>query len=301
MSLLIVGSVALDSVETPHGRVEEALGGAAVYSAIAASIFTDVRLVGVVGTDFPEEHRILLEHRGIDLQGLQVADGRTFRWSGAYEGAMNEARTIDTQLNVFETFQPDLPPEYRCSRTLFLANIHPSLQAHVLDHVQNPELVGVDTMNLWINTSLPELKSVISRTDLLLVNDGEARMLTGASGVVAAGRELRKMGPHHVVVKKGEHGAMLFSGDRVFVAPPYPLEHVVDPTGAGDSFAGAMLGYLDSVEEVSQADWRRAVLYGTAVAAFTVEAFSVERLHAITREDVESRYRALLEMVRVDV
>jgi sugar/nucleoside kinase (ribokinase family) len=299
--LLIVGSVALDSVKTPFGNVTEALGGSATYASYAASFFTTVRLVGVVGDDFPVEHVELLKSRKIDVAGLQAVKGKTFRWSGAYEYDLNEAHTLATELNVFETFKPQIPDAYKKSDFVFLANIDPDLQLSVLDQVEKPKLVACDTMNLWIKLKPEALKRVIKRVDFLFINEGEARLFTNTSSLVRAGRLLLSWGPKFVVIKKGEHGALLFGENEFFAAPAFPLEDVFDPTGAGDTFAGGFFGYLANYGgDVSDQNLRRAVVYGTAVASFTVEQFSLERLKTLSMEQLTARVRMLKELSHFD-
>jgi sugar/nucleoside kinase (ribokinase family) len=299
--LLIVGSVALDSVKTPFGDVKEALGGSATYASYAASFFTPVRLVGVVGDDFPAEHVALLKSRKIDVGGLQTVRGKTFRWSGAYEYDLNEAKTLATELNVFETFKPQIPAAYKKSDFVFLANIDPDLQLSVLDQVEKPKLVACDTMNLWIRLKPDALKRVIRRVDFLFINEGEARLFTNLSDLIRAGRLLQSWGPKHVLIKKGEHGALLFGEKTFFAAPAFPLEDVFDPTGAGDTFAGGFFGYVaHSGGDVSDSNLRRAVVYGSAMASFTVEQFSLERLKTLSAEQLTARVRMLKELSHFD-
>lgn len=293
--LLVVGSVALDTVETPFGRVEEVLGGAATYASCAASFFAPVRVVGVVGEDFPQEHWEFLRARGIDLEGLQVRPGRTFRWSGFYDFDLNTAHTLRTELNVFEDFQPHLPPTYRSTPFVFLANIDPELQHRVLDQMKAPRFVACDTMNFWIEHRRQRLLELLARVDMVLMNDAEARQLCQTHSLIAAARQLLRWGPRYAVIKKGEHGAMLFGQGSFFALPSYPLEEVKDPTGAGDTFAGGMLGYLASVEEVSEPTLRRAVAYGSVMASFNVEDFSLNRLRTLTPEEIAQRYAQLHE------
>jgi len=294
VSLLVVGSLAYDTVETPSGRAEEVLGGAATYFAYAASFFGPVRLVGVVGDDFRPQDRALLADRGIDLRGLTVAPGRTFRWRGRYEGDLNVARTLDTQLNVLERYRPAVPAPFRDSRFVFLANSPPAIQESVIEQVAPGALVAMDTMNLWIDGARAELARLLPRVGAILLNDQEARMLSGEPTLVRAGRAILRLGPKVVVVKKGEHGAFLFSEDFFYALPAYPLEEVTDPTGAGDTFAGGVMGYLAQAGRADAAHWKRAMLYGSVVASFTVEEFSLGRLRRISREDVDARYRELL-------
>jgi sugar/nucleoside kinase (ribokinase family) len=294
MSLLVVGTLAYDNVDTPGGSVREALGGAATYFAYAASFFTPVRLVGVIGDDFREEHKQLLAERGVDLSGLELRSGRSFRWSGRYVGDMSAAETLDTQLNVLAAYRPTVPERFRESRFVFLANSPPSLQAHVLDQMSPGAFVAMDTMNLWIETAREDLLRLLHRVDALLVNDQEARMIAGEPTLIRAGRALLKLGPKVVVVKKGEHGAFLFSPHFFYALPAYPTERVVDPTGAGDSFAGGVMGCLARAGAVNESQWKRALVYGAVIASFTVEDFSLERLRAIDRDDVERRFHELL-------
>jgi len=299
--ILIVGSVALDSVKTPFGEVKEALGGSATYASYSASFFTSVRLVGVIGEDFPKEHIGLLKDKGIHIEGLQVAKGKTFRWAGSYEYDLNEAHTLATELNVFETFKPKIPAEYKKSDFVFLANIDPDLQLSVLDQVEKPKLVACDTMNLWIRIKPDALKKVIKRVDFLFINEGEARQFANTSSLVKAGRILQSWGPKHVVIKKGEHGALLFGQNTFFAAPAFPLEDVYDPTGAGDTFAGGFFGYVaQQGGDISDVTLRRAVVFGTAMASFTVEKFSLERLKTLTMEQISSRVRILKELSHFD-
>jgi sugar/nucleoside kinase (ribokinase family) len=294
VSLLVVGTLADDTVETPSGRVEGTLGGAATYFSYAASFFGPVRLVGIVGDDFRPEDRQLLADRGVDLRGLTVGRGRSFRWSGRYEGDLNVATTLDTQLNVLDGYRPRLPEAYRDSRFVFLANSPPALQESVLDQVPDGVFRAMDTMNLWIRTAREGLLRVLRRVDALIINDQEARLIAGEPTLIRAGRAILKLGPKVVVVKKGEHGAFLFS-DRFFYAiPAFPTEQVVDPTGAGDTFAGGAMGYLAHAGTVDEAHWKRALLYGSVLASYNVEDFSLNRLRSIGREDVERRFADLL-------
>jgi len=296
--LLIVGSVALDSVETPVGKVERALGGAAVYSSVAASFFSPVRIVGVVGEDFPKEHLDFLGSRNIDTRGLQVVDGKTFHWSGSYEGDMNEAQTIATELNVFQDFKPELPDDYKASKFVFLANIDPSLQLQVLDQIEDAELVACDTMNFWIDNKKDELVEVLGRVDILFMNDAEARQITGEVNLTKAADKLRKMGPRYVIVKKGEHGALMYcDGNTCFAAASYPLEEIADPTGAGDSFAGGFMGYVANTGELSDGNLRKAVIYGSTMASFNCQDFSLNMLQRLTPEEVDRRYNEFKRLV----
>ncbi|NUM56514.1 MAG: sugar kinase [Candidatus Hydrogenedentes bacterium] len=289
MSITVVGSVALDTVETPAGRNDEGLGGAATYFSLAASNFAQVNLVGVVGDDFPDRHVALLESKGINLDGLERAPGRTFRWTGRYHENMNDRDTIETQLNVFEHFHPKLPDAAKDAPFLFLGNIHPSLQLEVLEQAR-PRFTGLDTMNLWINIALDDLKQVLKRVDVLIINDSEVKLLTGETNLVKGAREIKALGPRIIVVKKGEHGCLLFPESGAFSAPAYLLEEVVDPTGAGDTFAGGFLGHLAGTGKTDDATLRRAVVYGSVAASFTCEKFGPDRLAEITRADIDKRF-----------
>jgi sugar/nucleoside kinase (ribokinase family) len=298
MSLLVVGSIAFDSIETPGGRVEEALGGSASYFSYAASFFTRPRLVGVVGEDFPDEHRRLFASRNIDTSGLVTQPGgRTFRWRGRYFEDMNKRETVEVHLNVFGNFDPILPDAFRDSTHVFLANGSPVLQARVLSQITRPQLVLADTMDLWISTQHDELLALLPRLDGLLLNDSEAELLTGEKNMVRAGQAVRRLGPKFVILKKGEHGAMLFTAEGVFVAPAYPTAEVVDPTGAGDSFAGGLMGALFTDPTPHSGRLRTAMAYGAVVASFTVEGFGLERLKKTSRQEIDERlerYRRML-------
>jgi cytidine kinase len=297
-SLIVVGSIGIDTIETPRERRVEILGGSASYACAAASFFTGVGLVGVVGTDFPKPYTDLYRKLGINLDGLQTVPGKTFRWTGVYEANMDNRRTICTDLNVFASFMPDLPPSYRKAPFLFLANIQPQLQLHVLDQIEQPRFVVADTMDLWINTAKDDLVKVIQRVDLLTINESEARHLTGEHVLVRAARSLLGMGPKYVIVKKGEHGSILFSRDSIFLIPAFPLEDVRDPTGAGDSFAGGFMGALASGGKLGEAGIRRAMVYGSVVASFGVEEFSLDRLETLTIDRIEERASLFREMTR---
>ena len=296
MSALVVGSVALDTVITPFGRADDALGGSASFFSVAARLFTPVNLVAVVGDDFPKEHVALFQRRGIDTSGLVTAPGRTFRWTGEYSFDLNSRETLDTQLNVFADFDPVIPPAYRQPRFLFLANIDPGLQRRVLDQVDRPEMVLMDTMNFWIERSRESLLETLRRVDLVFLNDGETRELTGESNLIKAARAVLSMGPSIVVVKKGEHGSLLFTREFTFSAPAYPIERLFDPTGAGDTFAGGFVGHLASCSDVNEAELRRAVVTGTVMASFAVESFSLDRLAEATRDEVAGRIRELKQL-----
>lgn len=301
MSSLVVGSIAIDTVETPFGKAEEALGGTAVYFALAASLFTEVQLVGVVGDDFPASAVETLESRGVDLSGLQRRHGETFRWVGQYDFDMNVAHTLDTQLNVFETFHPTLPEHYRDARFLFLGNIDPELQLEVLKQVRSPQLIALDTMNFWIEGKRDALTAVLHQVDTVLINEGEIREYTGRYNVLEAAREVLSLGPRHVVVKRGEYGAILFSGSDIFLVPAFPTWEVRDTTGAGDSFAGAFIGYLDRCRDTRPDNLKAAVVYGTVAASFTVEDFSVNGLLRADEGSMADRYTSLSAMTRIDL
>jgi sugar/nucleoside kinase (ribokinase family) len=295
MSVLIVGSIALDDIKTPVAEHPNLLGGSASYGAVSASYFSPVNLVGIVGEDFPKEHIDLLSSRQIDLAGLQIVPGKTFRWSGEYMLDMNTRETLSVALNVFEHFTPDLPESYRATPIVLLANIAPDLQHHVLDQVESPRFVIADTMDLWINIAKDSLVRLLSRVDMLILNDGEARQLTGESSLLKAGKAIQAMGPKFVAIKKGEHGCLLFGGaGEFFSCPAFPLEELHDPTGAGDTFAGGLAGFL--ARENGAIDFealRQAVVYGSVLASYNVEAFSLERLKTVDAAQIDDRYRAL--------
>ncbi|HAV23892.1 MAG: sugar kinase [Ignavibacteria bacterium GWA2_55_11] len=302
MSLLVVGSVALDTVETPFGRVKDALGGSAVYISTAASFFTTpIRLVGVVGGDFPKEYFSFLESRQIDLDGLRVIqDGRTFRWSGRYHYDLNNRDTLLTELNVFSSFEPQIPDGYKRSLYVCLGNIHPNLQRRVLAQISKPRLVVGDTMNYWIETTPQELRQTLELLDVLILNDSEVRLLAKEPNLVRAAKVIRSMGPRVIIIKKGEHGALLVTEDTIFSAPAYPLENIYDPTGAGDSFAGGFIGWLAKTDDVSDGNLKRAVIYGSALASFCVERFSVDGLRELSYLKIQDRYRSFMELSRFD-
>jgi sugar/nucleoside kinase (ribokinase family) len=308
-SILVVGSVAYDTVETPFGRAERVLGGSASFFSVAASFFVPVSLVAVVGSDFEDEHVAKLAAHNIDTEGLQRADGRTFFWEGRYSFDLNARETVCTELNVFESFKPRIPERYRRSSHVFLGNIDPVLQQEVLDQVERPRLVALDTMNFWIEGRLDELKKALRRVDVLLVNDAEARQLSGEWNIVKAARAIRAMGPGTLVIKKGEHGVLMFGEDGSFAAPAYPLEQVFDPTGAGDTFAGGFLGYLASVQRTAGGPGRgyddealrRAVVMGSTLASFCVEAFSLERLLSLARPEIDERFRLFKRLTQFEL
>lgn len=297
MSVLVVGTVALDSVETPHGTAPDVLGGSATYFSYAASFFTKVHLVAVVGEDFPNEHRRLLQERGIDTAGLVTRPGKTFYWRGRYHADMNSRDTLEVHLNVLAEFDPVLPETYRQVPYVFLANSSPVLQLKVLQQVRQPRLVLADTMDLWIGTQRDELLALLPRLDGLVLNDSEAKLLSEEENLIRAGSKVRQLGPKFVIIKKGEHGSFLFSQDGVFVLPGYPTPEVIDPTGAGDSYAGGIMGYLASDPSPPPGRLRRAIAYGTIVASLTVEDFSLERLKRTTRAEIEQRLEKYRDML----
>ncbi len=301
MSVLIVGSMAVDTVEfAGTGEKRELVGGSATFASLSAGLYTDVRMVGVVGRDFPTATLDALRARGVDLAGVQVVDGETFRWHGRYAADLSSRESLDTRLNVFEHFKPTLPQSYRDSRIVLLGNIHPTLQGEVLDQAASPALVAADTMNFWIHGTPNELRAVLRRVNLLIINEEEARDLTGHRTIARVGRDLQKLGPQRVVVKQGEYGAWLFDGDEIFHAPAYPVEQVIDPTGAGDTFAGAMLGYLDAEGTLSPGAFRRAVVHGSAVASLCVEHYGTEGVLGAARDRIDARVRAFARLVHAE-
>jgi len=291
MSLLVVGSVAFDSVETPFGKAEEVLGGSATYFSTSASYFTDVKLVAVVGDDFPEEHVNFLKSREIDVKGLQKSSGKTFRWKGRYDFDLNQAHTLDTQLNVFASFKPQIPEEYKDAEYVFLANIDPVLQLEVLKQVRKPKFVACDTMNFWIEGKPDELKETLKHVDLLTINEGEARELAKEPNLVLAAKKILSYGPKTLIVKRGEYGSLMFSDSGIFSAPAYPLESVFDPTGAGDSFAGGFMGYLSNTGNVNDGAIRQAIIFGSVMASFNVEDFSLNGMKNLTYKEIEDRFK----------
>jgi len=303
MSLLVVGSMAFDSIRSPFGEVEKVVGGSAMYFSLAASYLAPVRLVSVVGTDFPREMIEMLASRPIDVRGLKISEGKTFHWKGFYEYDLNTAHTVATELNVFRDFAPVLPEEYRDTPHVFLGNIAPALQRDILRQVRDPKLVALDTMNYWIENSPGLLREVIGSVDILMVNEGEIRMLTGEYNLVKAARKAMEWGPSRVVIKRGEYGVLQLSDGTMFAAPAYPLETIFDPTGAGDSFAGGFMGYLASCggKELTEMDFRLATMYGSAIASFTVEAFSTEKLQNLTPEDISERLGSFLALTEFRV
>jgi sugar/nucleoside kinase (ribokinase family) len=298
--LVVVGSVALDSVEIKGKMHDDLLGGSASFFSTAASYFTPVKLVAVIGDDFPRQHLDFLRSRGVDLGGLEHKPGKTFRWKGRYSEDLGARTTLDTQLNVFADFKPKLPDAWRDAEFLFLGNIHPSLQLDVLEQVKKPRLVAMDTMNFWIEGEPQALAKVLERVDLVVLNDEEARLLSKEHNLPRAARAIRGMGPKTVIVKRGESGALLFHEHGVFAAPAYPLEEVVDPTGAGDTFAGGFMGYLSRVRDLGPQAVRRAMFYGSVMASFLVEDFSLDRLRALGDGEIEGRYRAFRDLTHFE-
>lgn len=297
--LIIVGSVGIDTIETPAAKRPNILGGSASYACASASFFCRPGMVGVVGTDFGKEYMEVFNSFHIDLEGLQIEEGETFRWSGVYEQNMDNRRTLSTDLNVFADFNPTLPETYKQCPFVFLANIAPALQHAVLDQIQKPRLVIADTMDLWIDISREELVSLIARVDILTINESESRHLTGLHNLIDAGQAMLRMGPTHIMLKKGEHGSMLFSEDGIFLLPAYPVSELHDPTGAGDTFAGGMAGYLAHLQSTDPSDIRKAMAYGSVLASFGVESFSLDRLGQITRIDIEERAESYVKMLRI--
>lgn len=302
MSVLVVGSLALDSIETPFGAAKDALGGSAMYIAVAASYFASpIRLVGVVGGDFPKSGTDFLHDRDVDIDGLQIIpDGKTFRWSGRYRYDLNERDTLSTELNVFEKFDPRIPEVYRKSRCVCLGNIDPVLQHRVLEQMENPRFVVCDTMNYWIERRNKELRETLRGITILILNDSEARLLSREPNLIKAARVIRGMGPSVVIIKKGEHGALLCTESLVFSAPAYPMENIFDPTGAGDSFAGGFVGWLARTDDMSEENLKRAVIYGSTLASFSVEKFGVEGLRDLTYLQIQDRFREFRELSRFD-
>lgn len=299
-NLLVVGSVAFDSVQTPFGEVSNVLGGSATYFSTSASFFTNVNLIAVVGEDFPEEHLKFLRDRGIDLEGLERRAGETFRWRGEYSYHLNEAHTLETHLNVLETFRPKIPDRYTAPSALFLGNIDPELQLDVLNQVKRPSIVACDTMNFWIDGKREALWKVLEHIDILIINDGEARALGEEANLVQVARKILARGPKTLIIKRGEYGVLMFHHKGTFGAPAYPLEAVKDPTGAGDTFAGGFMGYLSATGNYSEAGLRQAIIFGSVMASFTVEEFSLDRLRSLTREDVDERYKSFKHLTHFE-
>lgn len=293
MSVLIVGSTALDSIKTPKAENPRLLGGSASHAAVAASFFSPVKMVGVVGNDFPKPYITLYRKHRIDLGGLQIQEGKTFHWSGEYEVNMNNRRTLATELGVFEHFSPTLPDAHKSTPYVLLANIAPAIQHHVLDQMWKPKFVLADTMDLWLNIALDDLMRLLKRVDGLVLNDSEAHQLTQSDNTIEAARRIHKMGPRHVIIKKGEHGSILSNKDGLFICPAYPLKKVVDPTGAGDSFVGALMGYLATTRGNPEKNLRRAMVHGSVVASFCCEGFGLKRTTRVTRRDIQRRVREL--------
>jgi len=298
MSLLVVGSIGFDTLETPFGRAEEVLGGAAVYCGIGASFFSTVRVVGVVGEDFSNEHIAFLRTYKLDLDGLEVKPGKTFRWGATYGDDLNTRKTLFTDLNVFASFNPRIPEKYRDSTYVFLGNIGPELQLSVLEQIKQPRLVALDTMNYWIERTPIELRKVLQRVDVLLVNDSEAKSLAGDNNLVNATRLIRKMGPKTIIIKKGEHGALMSTGDSFFTAPAFPLETVCDPTGAGDTFAGGFMGHLAKADRIDEMTFRQAAICGSTMASFACERFGPERFQTLQETEIHQRVNAFHEMTK---
>ncbi|MGH7496528.1 MAG: PfkB family carbohydrate kinase [bacterium] len=290
MSLLVVGSIGLDTIQTPFSQIEDAIGGTAVFCGVTASYFTGVNLVGVVGEDFPRAELEYFRRRHIDLSGLEIKPGKSFRWGAKYHLDLNTRETLFTHLNVFETFKPKIPEKYRDTPFVFLGNIGPDLQLDVLDQVRHPKLVALDTMNYWIEGAPEALARVLKRIDVLLVNDSEARLLAREPNLVKAARQIRDLGPRIIIIKKGEHGAVMISGDQFFWAPAFPLENAFDPTGAGDTFAGGFMGFIAKAGKFDDATLRQAVVYGSTFASFCVERFSLERIRDLSWEEIHQRF-----------
>jgi len=302
LGLLVVGSLGLDTVETPFDKVVDALGGSATYISLAASYFAEpVQLVGVVGSDFPKKYLDILESHEVDLEGLQIIDGgKTFRWSGKYHYDLNVRDTLFTELNVFQSFDPKIPERFKKSKYICLGNIDPVLQIKVLDQLENPQFVVCDTMNYWIERRKDELLKLLKRVDVLIINDSEARLLADEPNLIKSANIIRAMGPQNLIIKKGEHGAMLFTDGTIFSAPAYPLEMIFDPTGAGDSFAGGLIGYLYKTLDLSPENLKRAIIYGSSMASFCVEQFSTRGLEKLSYLQIKDRYRSFMNLTRID-
>lgn len=300
MKLLVVGSIALDTVETPFGKEENILGGSASYFSLAASMFTDVCTVAVVGSDFPEEHLELFRSKGISLDGVTREAGQTFKWEGKYGYDLGDPETLGTHLNVFENFKPSIPENYRDIEYVFLANIDPELQLSVLNQMKNPKLVACDTMNYWIENKPEALREVLKHVDILMLNDSETRILAKEPRITQAARTVLGLGPKVLIVKRGEYGALMFSKEGIFWTPSYPLEEVIDPTGAGDSFAGGFMGYVAGESIADHPGYKTAVVFGSVIASFTVENFSVRRIEQLKRSEVDKRFTAFLRLTRLD-
>lgn len=299
IKLVIVGSIGIDSIETPHSKEENILGGSASYACVAASFFSSVGMVGVIGTDFPNSFRKLWNDFEIDLQGLQIEEGETFRWSGKYEENMDNRETISTELNVFENFQPSIPNSYKNVPYLFLGNIHPKLQLDVLNKINSPKFVLIDTMDLWITIAKKELQEVISKSTMLTLNESEAKLFTNKNDIISAAKELLKIGPEYILIKKGANGALLYSKDSIFLLHAYPVEMCCDPTGAGDSFAGGLMGFLANYDSIDKKTIREAMVYGTITASFGIEEFSLSKFQKINRNDIDNRFSKFKEMFKL--
>ena len=298
MSLMVLGTVALDNVKTPHGEKRNMLGGSAAHFSMSARLFTDVHLVAVIGKDFPKEHLNLLKQRGINLTSLKEADGETFRWHGEYKKEnLNSAITLETQLGVLQEYAPEISPDQRNVPNIFLANYDPDLQVKLLHLVKKPKLIGLDSMNLWIEIKRKSLLKLIKMVDLFVANDGEARALTEEQNLIKAAKKLRKLGPELIVIKKGEHGVLFYSDDLLFSFPAYPVEHVVDPTGAGDTFAGALMGYLTKVGKINAPSLKQAMIYATTLASFNVEGFGMTKTAHLTLSQVHQRMKKLMKCI----
>jgi sugar/nucleoside kinase (ribokinase family) len=302
VAILVVGSFALDSIQTPFDRIEEALGGSATYISLAASYFSGpIKVVGVIGEDFPKEYIEMLSNHNIDLEGLEIVQGgKTFRWSGKYHYDLNVRDTLFTELNVFEKFDPKIPENAKRSKFICLGNIDPVLQSKVLDQMENPQFIVCDTMNFWIEGKKSELLELLPRVNAFIVNDSEARLLSQEPNLIKAARIIREMGPQILIIKKGEHGALLFTDDTIFFAPAYPMENIYDPTGAGDSFAGGFIGYLFKTRDLSPENLKKAVIYGSTMASFCVEKFSTKGLEDLSTLQIQDRYRQFLNLSRFD-
>lgn len=297
MSILVVGSIALDTVETPFGKVSETVGGSAVYFSLAARFFSKVNVVGVVGSDFPKSILNQLEKRGINTSGVVIKKGRTFRWKGRYDFDLNTAHTLETHLNVFSDFKPKIPAGYSSSEYVFLGNIHPELQLNVLKSVNSPKLIACDTMNYWIEKENKKLRKVLKNIDILIINEAEARELAGEPNTIRSARRILKMGPRYLIIKRGEYGAMLFSDNNIFILPAFPLEQLADPTGAGDSFAGGFLGYIANCSDATEDTMRQAIVAGSVLASFTVEDFGIKRLLELDAKEINKRLKFFKNLV----
>lgn len=296
IKLVIVGSIGIDSIETPNAKEKNILGGSASYACVAASFFSNIGMIGVIGSDFPNSFKKLWKDMDINLDGLQIQEGKTFRWSGKYEENMDNRETISTELNVFENFQPSIPNSYKNVPYLFLGNIHPKLQLDVLNKMNSPKFVLIDTMDLWINTAKKELEEVISKSNMLTLNESEARLYTNKNDLICAAKELLKIGPDYILIKKGINGAILYSKDSIFLLHAYPVETCCDPTGAGDSFAGGLMGFLSKYDTINEKTIREAMAYGTITASFGIEEFSLNKFQKISKKDIDIRFSKFLKM-----